>query len=238
MKNSDYEKRTLTGFIGLIISAFKWISLIFFVFSIGLAIGLAVMVFIHGNNLPDNIVANMIELMTYYPHGEILQFIESVGKEKVLLAGFASGIAYTLNYGLLYLVTSKLKMVFSFIKEGNMFQKKSIQLTKELLPLSLILTFVQPVILYCAHHETSMFELNDINVSGILFLIIAYVLKLIFERGYALQTENEQLQKKIIEHNDIEEENKINELTKEISTLKKTTGKKTKTTKKESKTTK
>lgn len=232
------DKKILGTFIGVIISVFKWICLIFFVLNIGLTIGLLVMMLMKGTNMPDDLIVTMLSYLSYLKEAQILAFITRLGKVKVIVAGLGYGIATSITYGLTYLIVGKFQKIFKSIITGEMYTKENVKALNDALPLTVILAFAQPVLIYIIVETTHMFQLADINVSGISFIMATYILKLTFEKGYELAEKNVKYDKELSDIKARESEVKIAEIKKglaEKKAAKTTTTKKTTTKKAESK---
>lgn len=236
MKKSDeaYEKNLVCNVINIVITIIKWLFLSVCVINAGLTIGLLVMVLVKGNSLPNTLLATMVNFMTSYSETEILALIQQLGSVKVIVAGVGYGFITSLTYGLLYNLVARFKILFASVVDGNMFTKENVKLINDALPLTLIVAFAQPVVMYCIIYATKVFGYEDINVSGITYIFVAYFLKLIFERGFEVEKKSIKYDKELSDYKAREGENKISALKKEIEAkeTKKTTKK---TTKKEEK---
>lgn len=229
------DKKILGSFIGVIISVFKWLCLILFVLNIGLTIGLGVMSLMKGTDMSNDLIVTMMGYLTYLKEAQILGFISRIGKVRVIMAGLGYGLATSISYGLSYVVVSKFQSIFKSIISGDMYTKENVKILNDALPLTCILAFAQPVIIYIIVETTHIFQLADINVSGISFIMATYILKLTFEKGYELAEKNIKYDKELSDMKAKESEIKIAELKKELAekkAAKKETPKKT-TTKKE-----
>ncbi len=232
------DKKILGTFIGVVISAFKWLCLIFFVLNIGLTIGLLVMALMKGANMSNDLIVTMIGYLTYLKEAQILGFISRIGKVRVIVAGLGYGLAASITYGLSYTIVGKFQKIFKSIMTGDMYTKENVKILNDALPLTCILAFAQPVLIYIIVETTHMFQLADINVSGISFIMATYILKLTFEKGYELAEKNVKYDKELSDIKAKESEKKITELKKELAekkTTKKATPKKTASKKTETK---
>lgn len=231
------DKKILGSFIGVIISVFKWLCLILFVLNIGLTIGLVVMALMKGADMSNDLIVTMMGYLTYLKEAQILGFISRIGKVRVIIAGIGYGLATSISYGLSYVVVGKFQSIFKSILTGDMYTKENVKTLNDALPLTCILAFAQPVIIYIIVETTHIFQLADINVSGISFIIATYILKLTFEKGYELAEKNIKYDKELSDMKAKESELKIEELKKELAEkkaakkeqTKKTTAKKTET---------
>ncbi len=242
MKSEEIDdKRVLGTFISVIISIFKWLCLILFVLNIGLTIGLFVMALMKGTAMSNELIVTMMRYLSYLNEAQILGFISRIGKVRVIIAGLGYGIASAITYGLAYNIVGKFQNIFKSIITGEMYTKENVKTLNDALPLTCIFAFAQPVIIYVIVETSHVFQLSDINISGIAFIMATYILKLTFEKGYELAEANIAYDKKISDIKAKEGEAKMAELKKELAekkakaktpTKKSTDTKEKKTTKK------
>lgn len=207
MKSSDnlYEKNLVCFFIKFLLYVFKWLCLVFAVFTAGITIGLLLMYLIRGNDIPNLTLAQMVSYLCSYSSGEALTMIGVVGKVKMIVAGCGIGFASALTYALLYTIGSRFITIFDSIIDGNMFTKENVRLINESLPLTFFIAFLSPVIMFCIISSTDVFNFADVNVSGVIYICIGYVLKLIFEYGYSLERKLVKADKTISDYKSKEE---------------------------------
>lgn len=211
------DKKILGTFIGVVIAIFKWICLIFFVLNIGLTIGLLVMVLMKGVDMSNDLIVTMLGYISYLKETQILTFISRIGKVRVIVAGLGYGIATSITYGLSYVIVGKFQKIFKSIMTGDMYTKENVKDLNDALPLTCILAFAQPVLIYIIVETTNMFQLSDINVSGISFIMATYILKLTFEKGYELAEKNVKYDKELSDIKAHESEVKIAEIKKGLA---------------------
>lgn len=227
MKSEEIDdKRILGTFISVIISIFKWLCLILFVLNIGLTIGLLVMVLMKGADMSNDLIVTMMSYISYLNEYQILGFINRIGKVRVVMAGLGYGIASSITYGLAYNIVGRFQKIFKSIITGEMYTKENVKILNDALPLTCIFAFAQPVIVYVIVETSHVFQLADINVSGIAFIMATYILKLTFEKGYELAEANIVYDKKLSDMKAKESEAKMAELKKELAEKKKNTTKK------------
>ena len=236
MKSEEIDdKRILGTFISVIISIFKWLCLILFVLNVGLTIGLLIMLIMKGDNMPNDLIVTMMGYLSYLNKFQILEYINKLGKVRVIMAGLGYGLASSITYGLAYNIVGKFQKIFKSIITGEMYTKENVKILNDALPLTCIFAFAQPVIIYVIVETSHIFQLADINVSGIAFIMATYILKLTFEKGYELAEENVLYDKKLSDMKAKESEEQIAKLKKELVEKKnaaKKTSKKTETPKK------
>lgn len=218
MKSEEIDDKKIIGsFIGAIIAAFKWLFLILFVLNIGLTIALIIMALMKGSDMSDDLIVTMMSYITYLKEVKILEFISRIGKVRVIMAGLGYGIATSITYGLSYNIVNKFQRIFKSIISGEMYTKENVKALNDALPLTCILAFAQPVIIYVIVETTHIFQLADINVSGITFIMATYILKLTFEKGYELAEANVIYDKELSDIKARESEAKIVELKRELA---------------------
>lgn len=231
MKSEEIDDKRIIGtFISIIISIFKWLCLILFVLNIGLTIGLLIMLLMKGTNMSNDLIVTMMRYLSYLNETQILGFISRIGKIRVIMAGLGYGIASSITYGLAYNIVGKFQKIFKSIITGDMYTKENVKILNDALPLTCIFAFAQPVIIYVIVETSHVFQLADINVSGIAFIMATYILKLTFEKGYELAEENIVYDKKLSDMKAKESEAKISELKKELAEKKKKAANKNKET--------
>ncbi|MDE6292152.1 MAG: hypothetical protein K2L98_00565, partial [Bacilli bacterium] len=202
-------------------------------------IGLIVMTLMKGTDMSNDLIVTMMSYITYLKSSQIISFINRVGKVRVIMAGLGYGIASSITFGLAYNIVSKFQNIFKSIITGEMYTKENVKILNEALPLTCIFAFAQPVIIYVIVETTHIFQLADINVSGIAFIMATYILKLTFEKGYELAEANIVYDKELSDIKAKESEAKMAEIKKELAEKKanatKTSKKSTETTAKKPK---
>lgn len=216
-KNDDaYEKRIVSTFINVLLSIFKWLCLGVCVVNAGLTIGLLVMGLLNGENLANTLLSKMFNIMTFYTETEALALVDKVGKIDMLVAGVGYGFLTSLTYGLIYSLTSKFKVLFKDIVDGNMFTKENLKMINDAIPMTILVAFAPPVIMYSIIYSTNIFSYENIEVSGIIFIFIAFILKLIFEKGVELEKKNIKYDKELSDFKARESELKLSALKEKI----------------------
>ena len=215
--NITDDKKFLGTFIRVIISIFKWLCLILFVLNIGLTISLFVMILMEGANIPNDLIVTMLGYLSYLNETQILDFVVQIGKVRVVVAGLGYGIASSITYGLAYNIMDKFQNIFKSIISGEMFTKENVKILNNTLPLTCLLAFAQPVIISIIIATLHVFQLSDINVSGITFIIATFILKLTFESGYDLASKNTLINRELSDVKAQESENQIAELKRQLA---------------------
>lgn len=212
MKKDFYEKNLVSVFINFLLYVFKWLCLGMCVVNAALTIGLIVMSLFSGGELANVVLAKMMGYISGLDGDSVLNLIQEVGKVRVIVAGAGFGFITTLVYGIAYNLVSRFKILLDSIFNGEMYTKANVDLINGAIPYTLIIAFAPAVILYVIIETTGVFTMADINVSGILYICVAYVLKLVFEKGYQIEKANDRHEKQLNDIKAREEELKMETL--------------------------
>lgn len=231
-KDEEYERNMMNFAVKLIVHILKWLFLIAAVISASLVIALGVVAILRNKTLTDEHLYNFITLVTRYNVTEIDALVNTNGILKVVTGSLAIGLSKIINYIILYVLASNFLTVFKSMCEGQVYTKENINIVNDSLPLSIILTLSQPVIVFVTSFATGMYTSADINISGLGVLMAVYILRVLFVEGYSISVKGQKASKELSEQKAIIEEAKMEALKKKAE--KKETAKKTKsTTKKE-----
>ncbi len=223
MREQDYDVKFMSTFIKLIAIAFKWICLINCVLCAGFSIGLLVMFMVRGNDMPITMLSVMVSSITKFEVSQVPGLVENYGIAKLLVATLGYGFSVCVYYGVLHSLVTKFLHLFDSIIEGNMFNKENVVLINSSVLQSIIVAFVTPLTICCISSSTGILSLSDINVSGVLYIFVVYIAKLVFTNGYNLKEENNKKTHEITEIKAKSAEEKINlikETTKNVETKK------------------
>lgn len=200
MKNVSYENKLVLSFIDFVLFIMKWISLSTCVVISALTIGLLIMNLIENATTPSNFFISMVSAITSYSFVDASNVIELIGKTKALIGTVGLGLAVSVNYALLYMITTDFRVVLKSFANGNIYTKDNILILERIIPKTLLLAFFLPVIKFFLVISVGMLDFADVNVSGLLFVFIAVIIKMLLENGYNLGTE---LDKKDLELSDL-----------------------------------
>ena len=200
MKNVSYENKLVLSFIDFVLFIMKWISLSICVVISALTIGLLIMNLIENATTPSNFFISMVSAITSYSFVDASNVIELIGKTKALIGTVGLGFAVSVNYALLYMITTDFRVVFKSFANGNIYTKDNILILERIIPKTLLLAFFLPVIKFFLVISVGMLDFADVNVSGLLFVFIAVIIKMLLENGYNLSKE---LDKKDLELSDL-----------------------------------
>lgn len=212
MRKDLYEKNLVSVFINFLLYIFKWLCLCMCVISAAFTIGFIVMALFTKGTLDNSVICKMMEYIAGMGKDEVLLLVQQVGKTDVIVAGCGYGFINTLTFGITYSLVTKVRTLLESIFKGEMYTKANVDLINGALPYTLIIGFAPAVILYVIVEVTGVFTLSDIRVSGIIYMCIAYVLKLIFEKGYQIERANDRHEKAINDIKAREEELKMETL--------------------------
>lgn len=233
-KEEQYEKNMMNFAIKLVAHTLKWLFLIAAVVSVALVIALGVVAILRNKTLTDNNLYDFITLITHYDITEIDALVKANGILKVVTGSLAIGLSKIINYIVLYVLTSNFLIVFKSVADGSIYTKENIKVIDDSLPLSVILTLSQPVIIFVTSFATGMYTAADINISGLGVLMAVYILRILFVEGYSISVKGEKASRELSKEKAIIEEAKMAAI-KQKAEKKET--KKTKTTKSTKKTT-
>ena len=200
MKNVSYENKLVLSFIDFVLFIMKWISLSICVVISALTIGLLIMNLIENASTPSNFFISMVSAITSYSFADASTVIGLIGKTKALIGTVGLGFAVSVNYALLYMITTDFRVVFKSFANGNIYTKDNILILERIIPKTLLLAFFLPVIKFFLVISVGMLDFADVNVSGLLFVFIAVIIKMLLENGYNLSKE---LDKKDLELSDL-----------------------------------
>ena len=128
--------------------------------------------------------------------------------EKVLIASLGYSVASVISKILLYALMVKSIKLFEAITIGDVFSKKTVSLSGEIISISFMATFLMPIILFIISTTTSLF--NDlflsVDFSGLFFLVGALVVNIILTRGESVVRVNNKYDRTIDDYKaDIDE---------------------------------
>lgn len=227
-KDDEYGKNIMNFAIKLVAYILKWLFLIAAVVSISLVIALGVVIILRNKAIIDSHLYNFITLITRYDITEIDALVNSNGILRVVTGTFAIGLSKIINYIILYVLASNFLTVFKSISAGQIYTKENINVINDSLPLSVILTLSQPVIIFITSYATGMYTTTDINISGLGVLMAVYILRVLFVEGYTISVKGQKASRELSDQKALIEEAKIKALKKKAE--EKETTKKTRTT--------
>jgi len=206
VNESERKKIFITG--NILLQIVKWIVLIFAVLTAGLTIGLIVTTILYGNNITIDNIKLFTSFLLPYSDTEVKTFVTLYGMEKVLIASLGYSVASVISKILLYALMVKSIKLFEAITIGDVFSKKTVSLSGEIISISFMATFLMPIILFIISTTTSLF--NDlflsVDFSGLFFLVGALVVNIILTRGESVVRVNNKYDRTIDDYKaDIDE---------------------------------
>ncbi len=176
----------------------KYFALLMTVAYVGSFIASGIIYIISGNTLTTNTLSKLYSLITYYDSSHASQMIHYVGFGSSKLALLLYTFAYSIKYGLMYLLVIKFKEVFKTIIKGKMFTDKNLDILGSSIKLALVLAFAQPIIMAFTIITTHVFfDFSAFDFSGILYLFVAVLLYMIFATGYNMEKKHESYDKEL-----------------------------------------
>ena len=140
MNESERKKIFVTG--NILLQIVKWIVLIFAVLTAGLTIGLIVTTVLYGNNITIDNIKLFTSFLLPYSDTEVKTFVTLYGMEKVLIASLGYSVASVISKILLYALMVKSIKLFEAITIGDVFSKKTVSLSGEIISISFMATFL------------------------------------------------------------------------------------------------
>lgn len=208
-KEEQYERNMMNFAIKLVAHTLKWLFLIAAVVSASLVIALGVVAILRNKTLTDNHLYDFITLVTRYDITEIDALVKANGILKVITGSLAIGLSKVINYIVLYVLTSNFLIVFKSIADGSIYTKENIKIIDDSLPLSVIITLSQPVIVFVTSFATGMYTAADIDMSGLGILMAVYILRIMFIEGYSISVKGAKASKELSAQKAIIEEAKM-----------------------------
>ena len=189
-KTDNIEKQYICTAVYLIVAILKWAYFMLAIITAGFTVGLLVMTLFYGSSLSNDIVSQMFSYITFIDARDALAIIKLHGLATTVTAATGYGIALTITYGLTYNVFNKFTTILVSIITGDMYTKENAEILNKLFPLTFILAFTQPIFIFLISSIMGIFSPNNINVSGLVYVFVVFILKLIFEKGYELERKN------------------------------------------------
>lgn len=186
----EYDIKIMSMLIKGMAFIFRWVCLINCILYAGFTVGLLVMYIVKGNNISISLLSSMVESITKFKMTEVIDLVEAFGIPKMMIAATAYGFAHTVFYGLLHSLITKFNTIFNTILEGNMFTKENLDIINGCLLQTFVIAFVRPLMIYAIYSSTKIFDLTDMDVSAIVYVLVIYIAKLVFTKGYELAESN------------------------------------------------
>ncbi len=214
----DTNTRKIVYYTGnTILFLLKYFCLLLFIFSLGMTLGLTIFSIVKGDNMPNTLIANMVNHITGNDVKEVLEAIVRFGKTDTIVAACGLGFADAITYLLLFFVIGGYSKIFKSLIADNVYTKENFEIIKESVPLSMILLFTQPIII------TIIRDLSHINDSfgaynfiGIPFVIISVLLYLVIDKGLSLENKIRLYERKLAKVEQEKQEAEIMALEKQV----------------------
>lgn len=236
------EYNAINKFISFMLFLTKYAALILCVLYAAVAIFLGIMLVMKGNDITLNTLTETVDFISEEYTDNVVNYVQEYGKVKVTIAFMSYAAAISISAGLLRVIINKFKDIFNAIVTGNVFDDTTLEEINDCIPLSILLTFVQPIIMITIIGAIGIFDDSTINLSGVFLLAIVYIGKLVITSGNKLYNKNIKLSKELSDIKAYEseikmsalkkhaEDKRLEELKKEV---KRTSSKKSTTVKKE-----
>ncbi len=215
---SDYL--AINKFINYMLFLAKYAALILCVLMVAVTMFLGMMLVMKGEHIPADTLSETISFVTDISSDEATNIVATIGSFKVTVAIIGYTIAVAISTGLLRVILGKYKDIFNSIVSGNAYDTTTLEEINDCIPLSILLTFIQPILICLIIVTIGIFDYNTINVSGIIFLGISYIGKLLIESGNDLYKRNMRLSKELSDIKAYESELKMSALKKQAEAKK------------------
>lgn len=241
----DNQKEIVLNFVKFIAYVFKWLMFMACVIYLGLTIGLAIISLIVSNNLLTESVSPIIAIITSLDKMRIVDAVMMLDLTKVILATCGYGLVLSITYGAIYSIMLKFIKLLDSISEDNLYSKENAKVLEDIIPMSALVAFALPVTVYFISVSIGLFTESDMNFTGVIFLCVAFIVKVMFDKGMEYKKINDKYRREINDlkakeseliMSSIKKDNEIKNIkTKKVnkSTEKKTSTKKKSITKKE-----
>ena len=227
-KDEEYERYFINTFIRVISYFLKWAFFAYAVFKISMTLSLGVFAIIRNSNISIDLLEHTIPFITPFLDSDIVILLDKIGLSRLIIGSLTSGIAQSVSYVILFILTKNFIRLFELINSKEIFSLDTLKIVKSSLPLSVLLTFTQPILICIAMYTTKMYTYENINISGLTILLIFYILEIIFTRAYKLKQESELNSQELANLKINNSEEKIKKIKSETTKSKKTTKKTTK----------
>ena len=214
------EYQMINKFVNFMLQLARYVALFVSVVSLALTMFLTIMLVMKGKDVPTDTLADVIGLVTNITVADVTNYVATLGTIKVTIAFIGYYAAIAISTGLMRVIFVKFRDVFNAIINGNAFEQTTLETINSCIPVSILLTFVQPIILVAIILAIGIFDYNMITVTGITYLAISYVGKLLIENGYSISKRNNRLAKEISDIKAYESEVKMSILKKQAEAKK------------------
>lgn len=216
MKSVSYENKVVLGFIDFILFIVKWLALCLCVIYTALTIGLVVMNIIENSPEASTFFLSMVSSITTYSFNEASVVVNNIGKMHLLIGTIGLGVIFSLNYLLLYMISTRAIKLFKSFSIGDIYSKENLTLVDKIIAFALIYAFLLPIVKYFFMIFIGMPDFANSSSIGLIFIILAVIVKMLLESGYNIQVK---LNRVTLELSDIkasEEEKNVENIKSEV----------------------
>ena len=179
------EQRFMLVLIKTFLVAFKWLELMMCVLTAGVTISLLIVTVIKGENASVILLNKLFYLATMIDADKVSTYLSNYGLVTFCVAGVSYGGVRALTYGLKHLIIKKMEeLMNSFTSTSKLFTKENLELIDETIPLTYFIALAPPIMLYVIADVLKVFNNINPDVSGIVIILFAFFVKLIFDKGY------------------------------------------------------
>ena len=239
---TDNQKELILNFVKFMAYVFKWLMFMACVIFLGLTIGLIIISIIVNEDLLSESVGPIIAIITSLDKVRVVDAVQTLELSKLILATSGYGLVLSITYGAIYSLMVKFIKIIESIERDELYSKENSKLLEDIIPMSILISFALPVTVYFISISIGLFNENDMNFIGVLFLCVAFIVKVLFDKGFEYKKLNDKYKKEINDlkakesdliMSTIKKENELKSIkNKKVTTKTKTEVKEKKTTKK------
>lgn len=179
------EKNFMQALLNAFISIFKWIELALCVFTSGIVVSFLIICIFKGDSASNVLLNRLFSLATGMFNDTVPTYLIDYGVGRFAVAGFFYGATRAFVYGLKYVAIKNLQELSkSFTSDAKLFTKDNLDLIDTTLPYTFFIALTPPIIIYIISDAIGIFSEIDADVSGLIFVLFAFFIKLVFEKGY------------------------------------------------------
>ena len=180
------EHEIMVAFVKIFVNFFKWIELCLSVILAGLSISFLIVCIIKGESASILALTRLFSIATITQIDNLESLILSEGLVKFTIAGFFFSASRAFSYGIKYVILRRASILLDDVVDSDkkLFTKENVEFVDQTVPLTFFAALVQPIIVYILSHITTIISSDFVDISGIVFILVAFFIKLVFDKGY------------------------------------------------------
>lgn len=214
-KTDNIDKSYLCTIIYCIFAILKWAFFALCIVSAAFTLGFLVMIIFRGDLINNTMIAKMYSWLTFTSESNALDLVTKCGVFNVGFTAIIYGVVATITNGILYNMFNKFIDILISIITGNMYTKDNIEILQKLFPSTFVLAFFKPIMIIILADTLGVLSTSSIRLSGLTYVFVVFLLKVIFEKGYELEKKNIKISTEISDYKAREAEIKMEELSKD-----------------------